>query len=123
MFKESLVTIKSIAYDIADPKTATAVTTALKTLGTRWARPLASVWYVDTALSAEDVAARLEPLLQADDGLIVQGIKGEAGVSNTILRWTHAPSPVFANAAGPGQAIACQIIQWRGPRNKIQEAA
>ena len=122
MFKESRMSIKSIAYDIADPLIATAVTTALKTLGTRWARPLASVWYVDTALSVEAVAARLEPLLETSDGVIVQGVDGDAAVSNTILRWMAATPPIV-DAAVPGQAIGCQIIQWRGPRKKMPEAA
>ncbi len=114
------MTIKSIAYDIANPDTAAAVTTALKTLATRWARPLAAVWYVDTALSAEAVSARLEPLLGTDDGLIVQGVDGEAALSNTVVRWMRA-SPTGATA--PANLSECQVIQWRGTRNKIPEAA
>jgi hypothetical protein len=117
------MSIKSIAYDIADDTTAAAVTTTLKALGSRYARPLASVWYVDTALSVEAVIARLEPLLAEDDGVIVQAVDGDAAVSNTVLRWMRAPSSDIAEATGPFLAPECQIIQWRGPRNKMSEAA
>ena len=78
-----------IAYDLAEPAiTSAPLAQAIMRLGTRWARPLASLWVVETDATAGDVEALLAPLLAADDGLLVQLAAGEVAVSNTMLRWS-----------------------------------
>ena len=110
------MTVVSIAYELAGSNSDELVL-AIKQLGRRWARPLASVWYVDTPLSGADIEARLAPILGIDDGLVIQAVSGEAAVSNTIIRWTSAP----INSAAQAQP-SCVII-WPGTRCELQSAA
>ena len=78
-----------IAYDLSkrSPSEAT-LATAIMRLGTRWSRPLASIWYVETAASCASIEAQLTGFLGLDDGLMVQEVIGEAALANTMLRWT-----------------------------------
>ena len=109
--------IISIAYDVTDTQTAMSVTAAIKQLGTRWARPLASVWYVDTDHSTAEIETRLGALLDIDDGLIVQDASGPTSLANTAMRWT----PVATNASS--HPVSCKVIKWPGHRNKLPAAA
>jgi hypothetical protein len=78
-----------IAYDLAPSGGAdTLVATAIRQLGSRWARPLASLWYMETTATPCEIEAALAPLLGDDDGLLVQEVTGHAALANTMLRWT-----------------------------------
>ena len=92
-----------IAYDLAERElNETAMTTVIRRIGERWARPLASVWYVETNVAAADIEAELAELLGTGDGLVVQATAGEAVVANTMLRWTPSRRSVEEHAAGDG---------------------
>ena len=96
-----------IAYDIAAADGAgSALAAAIRQLGPRWARPLASLWYVETTRSVEQIEAALAPFLNDDDGLLVQEVTGQAALANTMLRWTsRSPllSPELAGQRRPWQ--------------------
>ena len=78
-----------IAYDLDVPSTVGAhLADAIMRLGTRWARPLASLWYIETNTACTTVEEQLSGLLGTDDGLLVQQVTGEAALANTMLRWT-----------------------------------
>jgi hypothetical protein len=78
-----------VAYDLDTNETATPdLTATIRRLAHRWARPLASLWYIETHAPPEMIEAALAPLLGDADGLIVQEITGTAAVANTMLRWT-----------------------------------
>ena len=90
-----------IAYDLAEPRSArNALATAIMALGNAWARPLASTWYVRTSEQRSTLERSLLPLIDADDGLIIQEVATEAVLVNTALRWFHrrrpAPDSCFA---------------------------
>ena len=109
-----------IAYDLADEAAnARAVTDTIVRSGIRWARPLASVWYVETDRRAEDIEAEISDLLGIDDGLLVQATIGEAAATNAMLRWTLSPG---AEETEEGNAGA-QILRWPVRSSKIAEAA
>lgn len=61
---------------------------AITRIGGRWARPLQGLWYVESSDDVETLKARLAPLIAEDEGLIVQEVAGQAGVHNTLMRWT-----------------------------------
>jgi hypothetical protein len=79
-----------IAYDIEiEGGTDTrALSATVRALGQRWARPLASLWYVETLATVADVEAVLSPLIGDENALLIQEVKGEAALANTMLRWT-----------------------------------
>lgn len=56
-------------------------------LGSRWARPLESTWYISTDRDEIEVEAQLASLLDSDDGMLIQAVSEEAVLSNTQLRW------------------------------------
>jgi hypothetical protein len=90
-----------IAYDIGPADGAEkALSAAIRALGQRWARPLATLWYVDTSATVADIEALLAPLIGDEDGLLIQEVTGQAALANTMLRWTGgsvmAPAPVRA---------------------------
>jgi hypothetical protein len=97
-----------IAYDMAAANSATSTTlaAAIRQLGPRWARPLASLWYVETGHSVENIEAALAPFLNDDDGLLVQEATGQASLTNTMLRWTSR-SPLIASE------VAAQRRPWQ----------
>ena len=74
-----------IAYDLADTEDTADLTAAIQALGDRWARPLASLWCVETDKSPTEIEAQLSDLLGMDDGLLVQRMEGEAALANTML--------------------------------------
>jgi hypothetical protein len=90
-----------IAYDIATANGAErAVSTAIRAFGQRWARPLSSLWYVETSATVAEIEAVLAPLIGDEDGLLIQEVAGQAALANTMLRWTcgsvMAPAPMRA---------------------------
>jgi hypothetical protein len=77
-----------ISYDLARPELArNRLVTEIMQIGEAWARPLASTWYVRTAERRRALEARLRPLLDTDDGLIIQEVEADASLLNTALRW------------------------------------
>lgn len=77
-----------VSYDLASPApNRHAITTAIMMLGNTWARPLAQSWYIRTDLDEADIESVLAALLADDDGLIIQGVRDEARLANTSLRW------------------------------------
>lgn len=77
-----------IAYELnAQSQTRPQLTEAIMALGEAWARPLETVWMLRTNLAAEAIEARLAPLLDEHDGLMIQETRGEAALANTGLRW------------------------------------
>ena len=85
-----------ISYDLTNPaRNKHALATSIMSLGTSWARPLEHTWYIRAETSETDIEARLETLLDDEDGLIVQCV-AEAGVlTNTQLRWFRQRRPAF----------------------------
>lgn len=86
-----------ISYDLAKPARAKhAIATAIMSLGTSWARPLEHTWYLrDEATTEEDIELRLAPLLDDEDGLIIQTVSETAVMTNTQLRWFRQRRPAF----------------------------
>lgn len=77
-----------ISYDLAKPHlTKHVVAQAIMALGESWARPLEQTWYVRSEESEETLEKRLTRHLDADDGLLIQAVRGEAVLANTALRW------------------------------------
>ena len=77
-----------IAYELGNPShTKPQLTEAIMALGEAWARPLDTVWMLRTSMSPDAVEARLTPLLDEHDGLMVQEARGDAVLANTGLRW------------------------------------
>ena len=85
-----------ISYDLANPaRNKHALATTIMSLGSSWARPLEHTWYIRAETAENDIEARLGPLLDDEDGLIVQSV-AEAGVlTNTQLRWFRQRRPAF----------------------------
>lgn len=77
-----------ISYDLAHPhRNKHVLAQEIMRLGSRWARPLESTWYVSTDNNEIEVESRLATLLDSEDGLLIQAVSEEAVLSNTQLRW------------------------------------
>lgn len=77
-----------IAYDLAHPhRNKHVLAQEIMSLGQSWARPLESTWYVRSEEGEEAIESRLRDLLDDEDGLVIQGVKREAALTNTALRW------------------------------------
>ena len=99
-----------IAYDLADPAAVPAgLIAAITQAGLRYARPLASLWYVETDATVADIEAVLTEFLGSDDGLLVQQVTGQAAVSNTMLRWSTGRTTVASDTPRNN------IVHWPGP--------
>ena len=109
-----------IAYDLTSSEAAAPLAEAIMALGARWARPLASVWYVETSASVAEIEVALSDFLHDDDGLLVQQAFGHAAVANTMLRWT--PARTAPSAVVPDTDSA-RIVQWPGTRAGVHAAA
>jgi hypothetical protein len=93
-----------IAYDLSDAGSANGpLAAAIMRLGSRWARPLSTLWFIETAATPADIEAALAPWIDADDGLVVQAVAGEAALANTVVRWTgrRVVAADCTEAAGP----------------------
>jgi hypothetical protein len=85
-----------IAYDLAKPnRNKHALASAIMALGTAWARPLETTWYVRADLSEDDIEGKLSGLLDEDDGLLVQPVEMAASLAQTSLRWFRQRRPGF----------------------------
>lgn len=77
-----------ISYDLANPlQNKHAIAQSIMTAGERWARPLESTWYLTSDEDEASLADRLQPLLDTDDGLLIQSVDDQAVLTNTSLRW------------------------------------
>lgn len=85
-----------IAYDLAKPnRNKHALASAIMSLGSAWARPLETTWYVRADASEEDIERSLVAILDADDGLVVQAVETPAAFAQTSLRWFRQRRPGF----------------------------
>jgi hypothetical protein len=110
-----------IAYDLASSgQNAIPLAATIRQLGSRWARPLASLWYLETSATAAEIEATLVPLLGDDDGLLVQEVTGHAALANTMLRWTCGSALVTmppVNQPRPWQPrLVTGLVTGLGPR-------
>ncbi len=77
-----------ISYDLAKPlQNKHAIAQSIMSAGERWARPLESTWYLTSDADETSLAERLGPLLDTDDGLLIQSVDDQAVLTNTSLRW------------------------------------
>ena len=108
-----------IAYDLASSDhAATPLAAAIRQLGSRWARPLASLWYIETAATPAEIEATLAPLLGDDDGLLVQSVTGHAALANTMLRWTSRSALATAPAASQRRQWQPRLVSRLVPRDE-----
>jgi hypothetical protein len=85
-----------ISYDLTNPyANRHVVAQAIMEAGEAWARPLESTWYIKTEDDSDEIEARLKDLLNDDDGLLIQPVRGQAAMANTTLRWFHQRRPEF----------------------------
>jgi hypothetical protein len=100
-----------ISYDLARPDLArNRLVTEIMQIGEAWARPLASTWYVRTSERRRALEARLRPLLDTDDGLVIQEVEADAAMLNTALRWFRQRRAEVA-ASVPTNVIAFPVGQ------------
>ena len=66
-----------IAYDLRKQRNYQALYDRIKAYGT-WCRPLESTWIVATSQSATQVRDNLKAAMDADDGLLVTRLQGDA---------------------------------------------
>src|SRR5262245_22263389 len=72
------------SYDLAKPYlTKHIIAQAIMAVGESWARPLEQTWYVRSEASQETIESLIARHLEADDGLLIQQVKGEALLANT----------------------------------------
>ena len=77
-----------ISYDLAKPnRNQHVLAQVIMGLGDKWARPLASTWYVASEREEFELEAELRDILAEEDGLLIQAVKREAVLTNTSLRW------------------------------------
>ena len=90
-----------IAYDLRDGHCEPSeLTSAIRRMADRWARPLAALWLMETASAVTEVEAALAAHLGDDDALVVQELAGCAAVANTMLRWTSEQKGMAADGTG-----------------------
>jgi hypothetical protein len=103
------MSILLVAYDLADAAATNApLAQAIMRLGSRWARPLSTLWFIETAATPADVEAALAPWIAAEDGLVVQAVAGEAALANTMVRWSGRR----VAATGLVPARAGSVLPW-----------
>ena len=99
-----------ISYDLANPvQNKHAIAQSIMSAGERWARPLESTWYLTSDEDETTLADRLGPLLDTDDGLLIQSVDDQAVLTNTSLRWfrqRRQPMAEAAAAAGNNNVVA-----------------
>jgi hypothetical protein len=112
-----------ISYDLARPTgNKHALATVIMSLGSAWARPLEQTWYVRADTSEAQIESRIAPLLDDEDGLIVQAV-AEAGVmTNTRLRWFRQRRPAFELEAG-SNVVAFPCVQAASAQAELPLAA
>lgn len=69
--------VYQINYDLRNKRNYKALYEKIKSYGT-WAKPLESCWIIVTDKSAAEVRDELSVVMDADDGLLVTGLSGNA---------------------------------------------
>lgn len=109
-----------ISYDLANPyANRHVIAQAIMEAGQSWARPLESTWYVKSDAAAAELEDKLKSLLGADDGLLVQAVKGDALMANTTIRWFRQRRPAF-DMPENSNVVAFPVIS---PKPAIDDAA
>lgn len=95
-----------IALDLAQPeRNAARVDDWLRHTFPNWAEPLPRLWIVEGALAAEQIRTGLQPMLAAEDRLVVVKAATEAvwhGVSEDAARWLADNFPGSITERIPG---------------------
>lgn len=113
-----------ISYDLANPaRNKHALATAIMSLGTSWARPLEHTWYMRAEVSETDIEARLGPLLDDEDGLIIQSVQEEGVLTNTQLRWFRQRRPAFDLDAHTNVVVFPSVGPLPGAQHELPLAA
>ena len=81
-----------ITYDLSSPA-CHGLAGAIMQLGDAWARPLDTTWYVQSSERADAMERQLKPLLDGEDGLLIQQVEANALLLNTALRWFRKRRP------------------------------
>ncbi|WP_268799407.1 hypothetical protein [Pseudomonas huanghezhanensis] len=80
-----------ITYDLRKQRDYQSLQTRIKAYGT-WCRPLESTWIIATSQTADQVRDNLKIAMDADDGLLVTRLQGDAawyGLSVEVTKWLH----------------------------------
>lgn len=102
-----------ISYDLANPvQNKHAIAQSIMSAGERWARPLESTWYLSSDEDEASLANRLGPLLDTDDGLLIQSVDDQAVLANTSLRWFRQRRQPAPNAH---KVCEGNIVAFRAP--------
>lgn len=105
-----------IAYDLANPhRNKHALATQIMAIGASWARPLEQTWLVRGDLTERDIELCLAPLLEPEDGLMVQSVEEPAQLVGTSLRWFRHRRPGYDLEAG-ANVIAFPAPEAEPPR-------
>ncbi len=90
-----------IDYDLRQPgRNYDSLIPAIKTLGTSWCHPLKSSWVVEANSSASQIALSLRLHIDANDGLLVTRLQGEAAwysIDPTVSAWLQGRLPQAAS--------------------------
>lgn len=81
-----------ITYDLRKQRNYQALYDRIKAYGT-WCRPLESTWVIATNQSAVQVRDNLKAAMDADDGLLVTRLQGDAawyGIADAQSKWLHS---------------------------------
>ena len=107
-----------ISYDLAKPtRNQHVLAQTIMGLGDKWARPLASTWYVTSEREEVELESELRQILDEEDGLLIQATKRDAVLTNTSLRWFKQRRP------GMDLAPDGNIIAFPAPLVAPQEPA
>lgn len=75
------MSVYQIDYDLRKQRNYDALYDRIKSYGS-WCRPLESTWVISTNQSAAQVRDYLKGAMDADDGIVVTRLSGEAAWSN-----------------------------------------
>ena len=98
-----------ISYDLANPaQNKHAIAQSIMSAGERWARPLESTWYLTSSADEASLAERFGPLLDTDDGLLIQSVDDQAVLTNLHVDMDYdqvnAQTPARVHPAFAGSA-------------------
>ncbi|KHS69945.1 hypothetical protein V6M93_12625 [Pectobacterium brasiliense] len=81
--------VYQINYDLRKQRDYSSLIERIKSYGT-WCHPLESAWIIVTDQTAVQIRDNLRAVMDADDGLLVTRLQGEAawyGLSSKISQW------------------------------------
>ena len=94
-----LNTIFQIDYDLRKPgRNYDSLIPAIEAVGS-WAHPLKSTWLVESNLNAYQIAVYLRQHMDANDGLLVTRLQGDAAWASLpadVVAWLKARLPIAA---------------------------